>query len=73
MRKRNFFKQLTIADYIRNMRKRWTIPSIRYDRGFRKKNFTKGRFRYKIKKYTIPRSVNGGRFKVFMLKGYRRY
>lgn len=73
MRKRNIFKQLTFTQYLKNMRTRWKIPSIRYDRSFRKKTFTKGRFRYKIRKYTIPRSINGGRFKIYMLKGYRRY
>ena len=73
MIKRNIFKQLTFAQYLKNMRTRWKIPSIRYDRGFRKKSFTKGRFRYKIRMYTIPRSVNGGRFKVYMLRGYRRF
>lgn len=51
---------------------RWRLPTIKHDRGFRHFLYKKGHYRYRVRLYNVPRSVNGGIFKVMLLKGYRR-
>ena len=70
-KQKSYYKNYNPVQYFRHIRRLWTYPSIKNDRAFITRRYKRGYYRYKVRSFVIPRSVNGGKLKITLVRGLR--